>query len=181
MKFITQNITKLIKNLPLLALLLLPFFFSACHSQDEKKFENKIDKPKITPKASFALPSGKLITLRLAMTEEEQERGLSGVSSSEFTTTDGMLFIYKETEPRRFWMPDTYFDLDIFFLDTGLTVIDIERKVLAHPGRDETLIPIQRTRTIMAKHVLEMRADSPLSSEIQKGQKLKWISEFLLP
>ena len=83
-----------------------------------------------------------------------------------------MFFYFKNEGPRRFWMPDTYFDLDIFFLDNQFKVIALERKVPHHPGRKE---PIPRTKTYMARHVLEIPSDSPIAQYIEKGSELKWI------
>ena len=120
---------------------------------------------------SMVIPSGHMIKAYLAKTMEEQERGLSGTKDKDFGPQMAMIFIYKETKPQRFWMPDTYFDLDIFFLNKEMIVIDVDRKVPHHPGRN-TPPKIANTRTIMARHVLEMRADSPVSQKIKKGTKI---------
>lgn len=124
--------------------------------------------------AKLALPSGKTIDIKLAVTAKEQQRGLSGVLSQNFSKTEGLFFFYLEDTYRSFWMPDTYFDLDIIFLNKNLKVLKILRKVPKHPGR-ETPPEIFKTDSIYCRHVLEMRADSPLAWEIRQGLTLNWI------
>ncbi len=123
---------------------------------------------------------GKKIPLRLAIEEEVQRKGLSGIPDSQFSTEEGMLFVYNEMAPRRFWMPDTYFDLDIIFLSEDLTIIQIERDVPHHPGKEEPP-PIATTKTVMAYHILEMRSNSKVSKELKIGDKFIWRGPSPLP
>lgn len=118
-------------------------------------------------------PKGVKIKLRLAVEETEQRQGLSGLSPVQFSKDEGMLFVYHQMAPRRFWMPDTYFDLDIIFLSPDLTILHIEKNVPHHPGRQEPP-PIPITATYIASHILEIRSDSPLALEMKIGEKLIW-------
>lgn len=119
------------------------------------------------------LPSGKYLKIKLAITPKEQEQGLSGVKTNEFGSKEGMLFVYKNSAPRRFWMIDTYFNLDIIFLDKDLNIIEIARDMPAHPGRN---VPpeISKTPIVTAKYILEIKSNSPISQEIKIGQQLNW-------
>lgn len=119
-------------------------------------------------------PSGEIIKLRLATTITEQTQGLSGLKPAQFGENESMLFYYTSDSERSFWMPDTYFDLDIFFLDKDLMVIDVDRNVKHHPNRN-TPPAIATTRRIFARHVFEMKASSPLSKKLKVGQKLSWV------
>lgn len=122
--------------------------------------------------ALITTPSGQTVITHFAITPEEQEQGLSGVKESDFGINEGMLFYYTEGGMRQFWMPDTYFNLDLFYLDEKFKVLDVIRNLRHHPGRDTpSLIP--RARAVWSWHVLEMRADSPISREIQIGDQLK--------
>jgi uncharacterized membrane protein (UPF0127 family) len=38
---------------------------------------------------------------------------------------EGMLFIFSDSKPRRFWMKNTFVDLSIAYLDEHKTIIDI--------------------------------------------------------
>lgn len=127
-------------------------------------------------KAELKLASGERIQTEVVVTEKDKTRGLSGRPSSSFNEEQAMLFLYLSPDYKSFWMPDTYFDLDIFFLTGDLVVSAIERNVPHHPGRDEYSQPIYRTQAYKCQHVLEMRADSPLSKKIKKGDKLIWTS-----
>lgn len=129
---------------------------------------------KLNPyKGSLELSSGNIIDIRVAYSEEDKVQGLSGVKINQFSKNNGLLFYYPKNGPRRFWMIDTYFNLDIIFLNENLEVVSVEKNVLAHPGRS-TPPTIAQTPTIICRHVLEIRADSPLSLEIKKGTKFKW-------
>ncbi len=139
-------------------------FLASCHAQ------NGIDSFK---SGAFKLKSGESIPLSIVYNYRDQSKGLSGRKSSQFPLNSGMLFYYHTDDYRRFWMPDTYFDLDIFFLDKDFKIIDLERKVKAHPGMN-TPPQIAQTRDIKCRHVLEMRSGDPLAAKLKIGTALTW-------
>ncbi|MFL5785690.1 MAG: DUF192 domain-containing protein [Bacteriovoracaceae bacterium] len=143
--------------------LCLLFILFSCQSESRK---NSKEVDLITPK-------GKAVRTRLSVTMKEQEQGLSGIQAGDFDDDQGMLFYYLEDGDKYFWMPDTYFDLDLFYLDKDLRVKDIVRKLPHHIGRhNEDLIP--RARGVWCRHVLEMKTSSPIAAEIQIGDQLTW-------
>jgi uncharacterized protein len=76
---------------------------------------------------SAVFPSGVALRLDLAITPEEQERGLMFV---DFLPDDrGMLFLYKSDETRSFWMKNCKIPLDLLWLAADGTVVDISAKV----------------------------------------------------
>lgn len=118
---------------------------------------------------------GEEIKTTILFTQEEQSQGLSGVKPEDFEDNEGMLFFNIEDEERNFWMPDTYFDLDLFYLDKDLKVVDIVRKLSHYIGRaNPSLIP--RARPVYCRHVLEMKSSSPLAQKIKIGDYFKWKS-----
>ena len=117
---------------------------------------------------------GDSVTLRLAISRQEQTQGLSGLKSSEFKSKEGMLFINIEESPRTFWMIDTYFNLDITFLDQNLKIVGIEKDVPAHPGPKEPPA-IFRTKTYQAQYVLETKAHSSFSKKLKIGDQLQYM------
>lgn len=174
---ITQREQPLIKNIALLGFFLLAISnFVSCKS--EHVAQNAPEPGKVVANfrdyevKNLATPSGKLIKTFFAKSDQEQTQGLSGVKPQQLADNEAMIFWYKEAGPRRFWMPNTYIDLDIFFLTADLKVIHVERKVKSHPGMKEPPI-IARTPVIYAHHVLELKASSPLSQEIKRGMQLK--------
>lgn len=135
----------------------------SCQSESRKQ----------SKEGALLTPSGEMIKTRLAVTPPEQEQGLSGVQPSDFGDDQGMLFYYNEDSDKFFWMPDTYFDLDLFYLDKDLVILDIVRKLPHHKGRhNEALIP--RARGVWCRHTLEMKAGSQIANGLKTGDKLIW-------
>ncbi len=124
-------------------------------------------------------PQGEAVKTRVAFTEQDQIQGLSGVKADEFAEDEGLLFWYQDEGMRYFWMPDTYFDLDLFYLDKDLKITDIIRKLPHYIGRhNESLIP--KAREVWSRHVLEMKASSPIAASLNVGDKLQWKAEMSL-
>ena len=122
-------------------------------------------------KSHLITKDNKKISIRWAVTEKEKLQGLSGVRSKDFSKNESMLFLYPTVDSRQFWMPNTFFDLDIFFLDTNFKVLAIERNVTHHPG-NKNPDKIRRTKRYLSQHVLEMRADSPHAKKIKLNDVL---------
>ncbi len=160
--------------------------FLGCNTQSvEQKAPLTQDKPVATTQkttvaelsrdAKMKLPTGEELRVRLAITQAEQTIGLSGTQSKDWADDQAMLFFYAEDGDRMFWMPDTYFDLEIYFLDKDMTVLSVERNVPCHPGRS---VPpkIAQTKVHYSRHVLEIKSSSPLAKKIKPGDKLSWQS-----
>lgn len=182
---ITQRKQVLIKNMPSLLILLTLFssVLTGCQSDSGHK--------KRTSKASFsagkpgekiadfktykmrkmALPGGQLIKAYIAQSNAEQTQGLSGVKPEELSEEEGMLFWYDSTGPRMFWMPNTYINLEIIFLDKNFKILHISHNVPAHPGMQEPPA-IARTPVIYAHYVLELKTSSPLAQNLKAGDQL---------
>lgn len=120
-------------------------------------------------------PSNEIIQIRLANTDELRSKGLSGLKPQDFKETEGMLFIFKKAKAQKFWMPDTYFNLDIMFLDKDLKIVGIEKNVQHHIGHKEPP-PIYRTAYYYSQFVLETKAGAKFSKDLKIGDSLKWIS-----
>lgn len=115
----------------------------------------------------------------LAIESEHKVQGLSGVRPAEWNPAWGMLFVYPSVGSRGFWMPDTYFDLHIVFLDRSLTIVGLERNVPAHPGWAEPPA-IARTAAYRSQHVLELMSDSEIARQVGAvgiGGKFEWVGE----
>jgi uncharacterized membrane protein (UPF0127 family) len=132
-------------------------------------------------KSNFQMenPAHKMVKLRLAISHSEQTQGLSGLKPKDFDVSEGMLFINPEESSRTFWMIDTYFNLDIIFLDKKLVVVGIEKDAPNHPGRNEPP-QIFRTHTFEAQYVLETKANSPFSKNLKLNDQLKFIGNSTL-
>ncbi len=154
--------------LKLLTVLFLFQLFS-CQSESAHKAENIY-------KISLKTPQGATISTEIALTPHQQQQGLSGIQNKDFSDDQGMLFFYKEESEKYFWMPDTYFDLDIFYLDKNFKILDIVRKLPHYKGRNNPeLIP--RARGIWARHALEMKSGSDIANSLKIGDGLIWSGE----
>ncbi len=149
--------------MPKFLTLCLLFLIFSCQSESRRA----------PSEAGLITPKGVTIRTKLAITMKEQEQGLSGMRPENFDDDQGMLFYYLEEGDKHFWMPDTYFDLDLFYLDKDLRIVDIVRKLPHHKGRhNEALIP--RARGVWCRHTLEMKASSPQAAELRIGDQLTW-------
>lgn len=69
-------------------------------------------------------PDGHVIHLELALTYEEQEKGLMG--RTELAPDAGMLFVFDAPRRLGFWMKNTLIPLDVVFIDPEKRVVDIQ-------------------------------------------------------
>ncbi len=122
---------------------------------------------------------GQKIELKLALTKEEHTKGLSGLKNKDFNNSMAMLFVNSEMAPRKFWMPNTYFDLDIIFLDDKLKVVGMDKKAPHHPGLTEPPA-IYKTSIYLAQFILETKAGSPFSKSIKIGDQLNFTGPISL-
>ena len=158
-KYIHYSLTKLIN------FLLLCCLFIACN--DQLNFKNYF-------KGTIELPTGEKLTTYLAINEQQQKQGLSHITDNQFKNDEVMLFVGHESSFRQFWMPETFFNLDIIFLTKDLYVLDIHRN-LQHFTKDgpREMIPI--SKRVRCQHVIEIKSSSPLAELIQPGMILKWL------
>ncbi len=148
----------------LLALFLL-CALAACQSESRSG--------KSAQRIELLTPSGDVIQTTLVVSASDQEKGLSGKRDDEFGADEGMLFFYLNEDERHFWMPDTYFDLDLFYMDKDLRITEIIRRLQHYVGRaNPDLIP--RARGVWARHVLEMKSTSAVAQRLKTGDVLKW-------
>lgn len=102
----------------------------------------------------------------VALTDEEKEKGLQGVT--ELAPNEGMLFSFTDTEEVSMWMKDTLIPLDIIFIDTDLTVKAV------HQGEPNSEEPITENDI---SFVLELNSNSGIKPgdeiEFSPNKKVK--------
>ena len=101
--------------------------------------------------------------LSLEIADNEQKRSYGLMNRKDINSNSGMLFIWKNRQIRNFWMKNTYFNLDLFFLNKQGEIIEIYKNAKAF---DETKI----TSKEKVKYVLEMNAGE---QNLKIGHKLK--------
>ena len=100
-------------------------------------------------KITFENDKSKLLTLDIADNFEKRSQGLMNRKILE--PNSGMLFIWEDSKIRNFWMKNTYFNLDLFFINDEGTIVEVYKNAKAF---DETNI-ISKEKV---KFVLEMNA-----------------------
>ncbi len=64
-----------------------------------------------------------ILKLEVARTFQKREEGLMNTPS--LPEDSGMIFIFDDEQPRRFWMKDTQLSLDIIFFDKNMKIVKI--------------------------------------------------------
>jgi uncharacterized membrane protein (UPF0127 family) len=78
-----------------------------------------------TPEVIFAARAGEVhVQVEVARTEPDRQRGLMFRQS--LASGHGMLFIFEQPGPLKFWMKNTYIPLDMIFLDGARQVVFVE-------------------------------------------------------
>ena len=101
--------------------------------------------------------------LSLDLADNEQKRSYGLMNREYMRPNSGMLFVWKDSQIRNFWMKNTHFNLDLFFLNNHGEIIEIYKNAKAF---DETNIKSKEK----VKYVLEMNAGE---QNFQIGNKLK--------
>jgi uncharacterized protein len=123
-----------------------------------------------------ALPDGFNVTLELAITPEELSQGL--MFRPKLAQDRGMLLIFAEERLPSIWMMNTLVALDLVYLDSAGTVVDVVPDAQPCPGE-----PCPRfTPKQVAKAVLEIPAGAAALHNVAEGVKLDFerVPEFPL-
>ena len=96
--------------------------------------------------------NGKKISVRIADTAEERERGLTGITKIE--GYDGMLFIFGNDDDVSFWNKETPLDLDLVWIKDkrvlGVDFLPSEPrnglKIVPSPGAVDMVLELPRGR-----------------------------------
>ena len=89
--------------------------------------------------------------LSLEIADNEQKRSYGLMNRKDMKSNLGMLFIWKNRQIRNFWMKNTHFNLDLFFLNNQGEIIEIYVNAKAF---DETNIKSQNE----VKFVVELKS-----------------------
>ena len=97
----------------------------------------------------FENHKSKLLFVDIADNFEKRSHGL--MNRKKIEPNFGMLFVWEDSKIRNFWMKNTYFNLDLFFINDEGTIVEVYKNAKAF---DETNI-ISKEKV---KFVLEMNA-----------------------
>lgn len=112
------------------------------------------------------------INLELADTTQKQMKGLSRRES--LGEDSGMLFVFKGSRIRNFWMRGMYFPIDIVWIREDGTVVGCAESVPS-PADPKQLIGLERRSSPEpVKYVLELNAGKCEEWSIQPGTALSF-------
>jgi len=139
----------------LLILLILGGIFYFWSKERNKKVEIKL--------------GNSYLQVEIANTITKRERGLS--LRKNLPENEGMLFIFKDSKTRSFWMKNMEFSVDIIWIDENLKVVGIERNIspATFPDKFESPKPV--------KYVLEVNANWAEKNKIKVGDKLDFLGK----
>ncbi len=103
--------------------------------------------------------------IELADNDYEHQTGL--MYRKQMQDNQAMLFLFKEEQPRYFYMKNTYIPLDIIYADADKQIVHIAKEAKA---LDETTLPSGKA----AKYVLEIKAGLSDTYNLHPGDKLSW-------
>ena len=113
------------------------------------------------PTTTLTINGNKLVA-ELATTPEQQMTGLMHRFS--LRPDHGMLFVFDRSEPRRFWMRNTFIPLSIAYIATDGSIVNIEDMV----PHDETGVWSRGP----VRYALEMRKGWFAERSIRPGDKV---------
>jgi uncharacterized protein len=71
-----------------------------------------------------------LTTISIEISDDDTERRQGLMYRNGMPDTCGMLFIFDEMQPLSFWMKNTFFSLDIIFLDDNYRIVSIAKNTV---------------------------------------------------
>ena len=115
---------------------------------------------------------GAAFTVDLAITQEERSQGLSGRPSLDAGM--GMLFVFEEPALLRFWMRDMNFPLDMVWIGSDCTVVDVTQNAPVPPEDQAAYqLPLYSPRS-PAQYVLELNAGEAGARGIGLGSVVRF-------
>jgi uncharacterized protein len=120
---------------------------------------------------AVTLPSGAEIRAELAVTPEDQMRGL--MFRDALPPNGGMLFMFPETSERGFWMYQTRIPLDIIWLDEDRRVVEISAYTPPCADPDARNCPTYGGQ-VGSRYVLELAAGDADAHGIEVGDQIRF-------
>jgi uncharacterized membrane protein (UPF0127 family) len=105
------------------------------------------------------------VTVELARTDEERTRGL--MNRRQLGAEAGMLFLFSETEPRAFWMKNTFIPLDLLFIDDGGRIVGLIEQA-------EPLTTSPRDPGVPSRYVLEVNGGWAARHGVRPGDRVRF-------
>ena len=124
--------------------------------------------PKGAHEPVIALPDAFKVRVELAVTREEQSKGL--MFRKELKENRGMLFVFSEAGEKSFWMKNTLVELDIVFMDKDLKVGKVFHRVTpSSPEQGDDVAKVAAPALL----VLELAGGTARKHGLRPGARFK--------
>ena len=131
--------------------------FASINVPKFERFICKIDMEKI-----------KINQLMLDIADSQEKRSFGLMNRKKINPNSGMIFLWKDSKIRSFWMKNTYFNLDLFFLNSEGIIVEIYKNAKA---LDETYISSKNK----VKYVIELKSGE---HDFNVGDRFKCIENL---
>jgi uncharacterized membrane protein (UPF0127 family) len=160
-----------LRHLKLVVLLILICGYT--YSCKDDKQRTKVTRVEITFKKEGELSLLKasndslIKQLNIEIADDDYQTQTGMMYRKNMEDTQGMLFVFLDSEYRYFYMRNTEIPLDIIYIDENKTIVNIQKN--AKPF-DETSLPSEGP----AKYVLEINAGLSTEWNLEKGDKIQF-------
>jgi len=117
---------------------------------------------------TLEMPNGDSVNAKLAITEQEHEKGLSGIKKME--GYEAMWFVLDQPRSVAFWMKDMKFNLDIVYLDEDKRIVEVHEN--KKPCSKEFCYKIKSVHENV-KYVLEVPAGKAIQFNLDINKQIK--------
>jgi hypothetical protein len=132
---------------------------------------SNMPEPKFTKEGELSFISSEtgqpIAKIDIEKADNDMERGFGLMYRRSMSDTQGMLFLFNESEPQSFWMRNTFIPLDIMFVDENLTITTIHENT--QPLSDKS-IPSNGN----ARYVVEVNGGFTKKHGLKIGDKINW-------
>ncbi|MEM0519194.1 DUF192 domain-containing protein [Aequorivita flava] len=108
-----------------------------------------------------------IATLDIEIADDEYQTETGLMYRQSMAENQGMLFVFKNMQPRSFYMKNTYIPLDIIYLNQEKEIVSIQKN--AKP-LDQTSLPSEGA----SQYVLEVKAGLSDKWKLEKGDKIEF-------
>ena len=116
---------------------------------------------------TFVDTSGSLVKIDIQIARTEFDRELGLMFRKSMKENQGMLFIFPDTGVRSFWMRNTIITLDMIFVDSAKTILNIAKNTT--PYSDASY-----TSSGPARYVVEVIGGFTDRHKVTAGYKISW-------
>lgn len=155
------------------ALSVITFFIISLFSISCKEDEKQVKQVVVTFKKEgeltlFKTASDSIIkTIAIEIADDEYQTQTGLMYRDSMKNSEGMLFVFPNSDYRSFYMKNTKIALDIIYIDKDKSIVSIQKN--AKP-LDETSLPSEAP----AKYVLEINAGLSDQWQIERGDRIEF-------